>query len=163
MAVKFISLILAQRVTRAGWCASDSTLHSGRPWWNDHRRRRLRLSLSHGAVDGLPIIGAIGHHRGHVTRDLVEQGADQGAIADLVGGQFRGQDLVAVGINRQVKFAPSPATTLTVFLPLPLAGPLDLQPGGVDHDGNRFAARRQGRGEQQTGAPPGKRGVIRNR
>lgn len=114
-------------------------------------------------VDGRTIIRAISHHRGNGSRDLVEQRSDHRAIADLVGGQLRGEDLVAVGINRQMKFAPGPASTLAVLFPLPLARSIDLQSRRIEDYVNRFAAPRQACGKRQTDTPPGKRGVVRNR
>ena len=39
--------------------------------------RRLRLALHYGAVEGLAIVGAIGHDRGKGARNLAEQGARQ--------------------------------------------------------------------------------------
>src|SRR3954464_14577875 len=68
---------------------------------DDHCRGRVRLALGHGAVDGFAVVGAIGRERGDGAGDLIEQRADQGGVTLLDGGQLAGQDLAAVGIDRE--------------------------------------------------------------
>ena len=51
----------------------------------------------------MTIVGAVGEHRGDRAVDLVEQRADQGCVALVRGGQLRGEDLTAVGIDRQME------------------------------------------------------------
>jgi hypothetical protein len=55
-----------------------------------------------------------------------------------VARQLRGQDLATVRIHRQVKFTLSAASALAGPLRLPLAGPLNFQPRGVDQHVDRF-------------------------
>src|SRR3954449_10835951 len=93
----------------------------------DPRRGRRRLPLGHGAVNGFAVVGAIGRDRGDGAGDLIEQWADQGGVALLDGGQLGGKDLAAVGIDREMEFAPGPLATLVRLLGQPLAGAVHLQ------------------------------------
>jgi hypothetical protein len=94
--------------------------------------------------------------------DLLEQGADQGGVALLGGGQLGGEDLAALGIDREVEFAPAPPAALAMRLGQPLARAVHLQPGGVDHDvdGPGPLGLRQRAGERQAGAAPREGGVV---
>src|SRR5215203_4398215 len=94
---------------------------------DDHCRGRVRLALGHGAVNGFAVVGAIGRDRGDGAGDLIEQRADQGGVTLLDGGQLAGKDLAAVGIDREMEFAPGPLATLTMLLAQPLAGAVHLQ------------------------------------
>src|SRR4051794_14771928 len=99
------------------------------PWRDDHRHRGIGLTLSHGAVDGLAVVGPVGRHRPEGTGDLVEQRADLGGIPLLVARQLGREDLARAGINGQVEFAPGPLAPLAVLLDHPLARAVDLQAG----------------------------------
>ena len=62
-----------------------------------------------------------------------------------------------------MEFAPRPLTPLAMLLDQPLARAVDLQPGRVDHDVHRPAARlylRQRRGERQARTASRERGMI---
>ena len=86
-----------------------------------------------------------------------------GRVAFLVGGQLAGEDFAALGIDREVEFAPRPLSPGAVRLRQPLARAEDLQPGRVDHDVHRPAARLrscQRRGQHQPRAAPRERGVV---
>src|SRR5215207_2775491 len=111
----------------------------GGPWRDDHRHGWVGLTLSHGAVDGLAVVGPVGCHRRKGTGDLLEQGADLGGVALVVARQLGREDLARAGINRQMKLAPGPLAPLAVLLDQPLARAVDLQAGRVDHDVNRPA------------------------
>src|SRR5215213_4440635 len=93
----------------------------GGPWRNDHRHRWIRLTLRHGAVNGLAVVGPVGRHRPEGTGDLLEQRADLGGVALLVARQLGREDLARAGINGQVELAPGPLAPLAVLLDPPLA------------------------------------------
>src|SRR3954470_12598257 len=94
---------------------------------DDHCRGRVRLALGHGAVNGVAVVGAIGRDRGDGAGDLIEQRADQDGVTLLDGGQLAGKDLAAVGIDREMEFAPGPLATLAMLLGQPLARAVHLQ------------------------------------
>src|SRR5918999_1152279 len=114
-------------VALTGRGVSGRARHGRGAGWDDHCRGRVRLALSHGAVNGFAVIGAIGRDRGDGAGDLTEQRADQGGVTLLDGGQLGGKDLAAVGIDREMEFAPGPLATLTMLLAQPLAGAVHLQ------------------------------------
>jgi hypothetical protein len=152
-------------ITRTARGLRSRARHSGGPRRNHHHRRRLRLTFREGAVDRLGVVRAISSDGGNRTRNLVEQGADPDPreIADLVARSLRGEDLPTVGLDRQMKLAPGPATTRAVLPRLPLPSAVDLQPGGIDHHVDRPGRWRQWSGQRETDAAPGKGGVVGNR
>jgi hypothetical protein len=77
---------------------------------------RVGLALGDGAVDRLAVVGAIGRDRGDGAGGSIEQRADQGGVALLAGGQLGGEDLAAVGIDREMELSPGPPATLAVLL-----------------------------------------------
>src|SRR5215210_2422530 len=85
-----------------------------------------------------------------------------GGIPLLVARQLGREDLAGAGVNGQMKLAPGPLAPRTVLLHPPLAGAVDLQTRGVDHDVNRPArlGSRQRCSERQARAAPRKRGVV---
>jgi len=89
--------------------------------------RWVGLTLGDGAVDGLAVVGAVGDHRGECTGDLREQGSDLGSVALLVARQLAGEDLAAVGVDREMEFAPLPPAALAVLRDQPLASAVNLQ------------------------------------
>src|SRR4051812_14463177 len=113
-----------------------------------------------GPVDWLSVVSANGEHGGEWAVDLIEQRADPGSVAVVRGGQFRGQDLAAVRIDRQMELPPSPARLAAVLLVQPLARPKHLQAGAVDHDVDRTLRFLQGRRDSQLDAAAGECGVI---
>ncbi len=55
---------------------------------------RIGVTLGHAGVNAVLVVPAVPRDRGHGSRDLVEQGADLGAVVDLLGGE-RGKGLKA--------------------------------------------------------------------
>ena len=53
--------------------------------------------------NALLVVDAVGGERGHRSRDLVEQGADLGAVIDLLCGQRRRDDLAGAGVQADVQ------------------------------------------------------------
>jgi hypothetical protein len=90
-------------VALTGRGVSGQARHGRGAGRDDHCRGRVRLALGDGAIDRFAIIGPIGRDRGDEASDLIEQRADQGGVALLGGGQLGGEDLAAVGINREVE------------------------------------------------------------
>jgi len=62
---------------------------------------------------------------------LIEQGANLGAVVDLLCRQHRRDDLPGVGIQADVQLPPGPARLGAVFLDQPLARAAELQAGAV--------------------------------
>src|SRR4051794_1885860 len=114
-------------VALTGRGVSGRARHGRGAGQDDHCRGRVRLALGYGAVDGFAVVGAIGRDRGDGAGDLIEQRADQSGVTLLDGGQLAGQDLAAVGIDREREFAPGPLATLAMLLAQPLAGAVHLQ------------------------------------
>ena len=115
------------------------------------RSRRL------GTAGWLAVVGAIHHHRSEGSGDLREQGADLETVALFAARWFAGEDLAAVGIDRGMQPTPAPPAALPMPSGQPLARTVRLQPGRVDHDIHRPAARldtRQRRREHQAGTAP---------
>ena len=96
-------------------------------------------------------------------RDPVQQRRHWAGIALAAGRQGGGDDGVGRRVDRQVELAPGPPPAHAVFVAVPLAGAVDLQPGAVDHQGDR--AIRQGGPQRwrQECRPPADRRVIGNR
>jgi len=67
------------------------------------------MTLGHGRGHAVLVVSAIAGERGHHARDLIEQGADLGAVVDLLGGQRGCDDLAAAGIHADVQLSPRPA------------------------------------------------------
>lgn len=126
-------------VALSGRGAGGLARHRVGTWWDDHRRGRVRLVPGHGAVDGFAIVRTVSDDRGDGAGDLPKQRADQGGIALLGGGQLGGEDLTAVGIDREMELAPGSLATLAMLLGQPLAGAVHLQPRRVYDDVNRTA------------------------
>src|SRR5215213_1695947 len=103
--------------------------HRGGAGRDDHRRGRVRLARSDGAIGRFAVIGAIRRDRGDGASDLIEQGANRGGIALIRGGQLRGKDLTAVRVDREVALAPDPMATFTMLFGQPFAGAVYLQAG----------------------------------
>ena len=57
--------------------------------------------VGHGPVDGLTIVRPVRDHRAEGARDLLEQRADLGGVARLVGGQLAGEDLASAALYRE--------------------------------------------------------------
>jgi len=96
--------------------------HGGRARWNDNGR--FWMALGNAGVNAVLVIPAIAGERGHRACDLIEQGADLGAVVDLLGCERGSDDLAAAGIQANVQLPPGPARLGALFLlqPLPSAG-----------------------------------------
>src|SRR3954453_3512239 len=99
------------------------------------------LVVGHGPVDGLTIVRPVRDHRTEGARDLLEQRADLGGVALLVGGQLAGEDLASAALHREVQLPPGAFPTLALLLRQPFARAEDLQPGRIDHHVHRPATR----------------------
>src|SRR4051794_5395065 len=108
-------------VALTGRGARGRARHGGGARRGDHRHGGIGLTLSHGAVNGLAVIGPVRDHRGKGTGDLVEQGADLGGIPLLVARQLGREDLTSAGINGQMKLTPGPLAPFAMRLDQPLA------------------------------------------
>src|SRR4051812_12831793 len=75
----------------------------GGPWRDDHRHRWIGLTLRHGAVDGLTVVGPVRRHRPEGTGALLEQRADLGGVPLVLARQLGRADLARAGINGQVE------------------------------------------------------------
>src|SRR3954470_5862061 len=72
----------------------------GTRWHND---RRFRVTLGDRGGNAFLVVGAVRGERGHWCRHLVEQGANLGAVIDVVGGQRRRDNLASVGVYADVQ------------------------------------------------------------
>jgi hypothetical protein len=91
----------------------------------------LSMTLGHCGGNAFLVVGAVRGKRGHRCRHLVEQGANLGAVIDVVGGQRHGDNLAILGIHADVQLAPGPACFGAVLLQQPLARAAKLQAGAV--------------------------------
>src|SRR3954467_10165953 len=82
----------------------------GRARRDDHVHGRVGLMVGHGPVDGLAIVRPVRAHRAEGARDLLEQRADLGGVALLVGGQLAGEDLASAALHREVQLPPGLAS-----------------------------------------------------
>ena len=90
-------------VALAGRGVGARARHGAGAWWDDHRHGRVGLARSHGAVDRLAVVGAIGGDRGDGSGDLIERRADLRGVALLGGGRLGGEDLAALRIDREME------------------------------------------------------------
>ena len=68
-----------------------------------HNDRGIWMTLSHSAVNVVPVEGPIGREGRNGTLDLVEQGTNLGAVIDLRPGELGREDLARVGIHADVE------------------------------------------------------------
>jgi hypothetical protein len=92
----------------------------------------LRLASRNFIVHHIGVIGAIACHRSERTVVLIKQVWHRRDITDIVRGQFHRDDLVAVGINREMELAPVPARSFAVLLFEPFTFAVYLETGAVD-------------------------------
>ncbi len=104
-----------------------------------HDDGRFWMALGDAGGDGILIVCAVAGERGDRVCDLIERGADLGAVIGTVAGQQRGEDLPSVGIHANVQLSPGPVRLCAVPLLQPLAGATQLQPRAV-HQKNRTCA-----------------------
>ena len=67
-----------------------------------HNDGRLRMARGEAGVDTVLIVRTVARERGETARNLVEQGADLGAVIGLMAGQRRGYDLAGVGVHAKM-------------------------------------------------------------
>lgn len=77
-------------------CLGCVARHGAGARWDDDGR--LGVARGNLAEDAVLIGGAVGGERSDWTIDLVEQSADLGGVADVVGGQRRRRDQSSVGV-----------------------------------------------------------------
>jgi hypothetical protein len=99
---------------RIASCRSVFAHDCRRSWRNDHIS--LGVTMGNFIVNHIGIIGSIACHRRNRTVDLIKQIRHRRDIADFVRSQFHRDDLVAVGINREMEFPPAPAGSFAVLL-----------------------------------------------
>ncbi len=82
------------------------------------------MALGNAGVDAVLVVSTVASERSHRACNLIEQGADLGAIVDLLGRERRSNDLAAANIHPDVQLSPGPARLGAVLLqqPLPSAG-----------------------------------------
>src|SRR5689334_12301626 len=71
--------------------------------------RTAGMSLQYLVVHRVAVIGAVGGHRTDRALDLVQQIRERRDIGDIIRGQFNCGDLLRIGVDPQMQFAPAPA------------------------------------------------------
>ena len=99
------------------------------------------MTLADLTVDIVPIVRPIASKRRNRARNLLQQGTDPRAVIDILAGQLGGDDLSRVGVHPEMELSPGPARPCGVLLNQPLTGTAELEPGAVDQQVDRFAAR----------------------
>jgi len=97
-----------------------------------HDDGRFRMAGGDAGGDALLIVGSVAGEGGERFLDPVEQSAHLRAVVHVPGGQQGGDDLPGTGIQAEMQLAPRPAYLGAMFLPQPLSGAAQLQPGAVD-------------------------------
>ena len=80
------------------------------------------------------IIRAVAAQRNDVTVDVSQKIRNNRRVVTAVGSQFRSDDLLGFSVYRNVKFTPSSTFAPSVFVNLPFALAVNLQPSTVDHN-----------------------------
>src|SRR5467141_2774723 len=99
------------------------------------------MTLADLTVDIVPIIGAVAGKRRNRARNLLQQGTDLRAVIDILAGQLGGNDLSGVGVHPDMELSPGPPHLCGVLLDQPLTGTAEFEPGAVDPQVDRLAAR----------------------
>lgn len=87
------------------------------------------------------VIGSVRRELVDLCVDPIKQRPHLRGIVCILIGQALGDDLAAVGVERQMELAPSPAQSGAVLVFQPLTGALDLQSGAVDQHMQRAVRR----------------------
>ncbi len=118
-----------------------------------HNHRRFWMALGDAVVDAVLVVSAVGNERGHRSRNLIKQGADLGAVVDLLGGQQRRDDLACAGVQADMQLPPRPARLGAVLLEQPLARAAQAQARAVHQQvkGLAVSARLRARHLQRRG------------
>src|ERR1700683_2520095 len=95
-------------------CRSALAHDRRRSWRNDHISPRV--TLGNFIIDHIGVVSAISGHRCDWTVDLIKQIWHRRDVADIVRGQLHCDDLVAIGINREMEFAPVPSGSFSMLL-----------------------------------------------
>ena len=80
------------------------------------------------------IIRAVAAQRNDVTVDVSQKIRNNRRVVLAVGSRFRSDDLLGFGVCRDVELTPSSAFAPSVFVNLPFALAVNLQPGTVDYN-----------------------------
>src|SRR3954452_22700616 len=124
---------------------------------------RRGMALADAGVDAVLVVRAVACDGGHCACDLVEQGANQRAIIDIVGRQLRRNDPARVSIDAEVHLAPGPAPSRAMLLDQPLAGPTQRQARAVHQQVHGLgAAARPWAGHLHGLVPAAQGGVVRH-
>src|SRR3954463_7169966 len=122
------------------------------------------MALGDAGVDSFLIVRPVARNRGERCRDLVEQGADLGAIIGIVGRQLRRDDPARVGIHPDVQLAPGSASSRAVLLDQPLARAAQLQARAVHQQVHRLGSAVRPRPRHLQGlGPAAQGGMVGNR
>jgi hypothetical protein len=104
------------------WCyCGRAGRHSARPWRDNHCY--VRMTSRDGNVDIVLVIGAIGGERGNRIRHLIEQGACQGSVIDVVVRQLGCDDPSGIGIHAKVSLSSGPPSPAALLFEQPFARP----------------------------------------
>jgi hypothetical protein len=120
------------------------------------------VTLRNFIVNHIGVVGAISCYRCDRTVDLIKQLGHRRDITDIVRGQFDGDDLMAIGINREMEFAPVPTGSFAVLLLEPFTLAVHLGTGAVDQRMQRFTAFNRFRQKCQAIPTTAECRVIRN-
>src|SRR4051794_252298 len=96
------------------------------------------MAFDDSAIDILAIVCPVTCERSDRTRDLVEQGANLGAIIGIVGGQRRRDDPARVSIHTDVELSPGSAPSRAMLLDQPLASAAELEARAVHQQMHRL-------------------------
>jgi len=90
--------------------------------------------LEHRFVPGPGVVGSIARHLGNRTGNLFQQRGERLAIVSPAPGEFYRHDLFRCLLTPQVPRALRAPTTHAVLVDLPLRGPVNFQPGRINHE-----------------------------
>ena len=121
------------------------------------------MALVQGGIHAGPVIGAIAQEAVDRLDNLVEQGADLRSVIDVATGQRSRDDPAAPCGQADVQLLPGTPLLRAVFLDQPLARPAQLQPGGVNQQVDRPAARVRSGWQARSLGAASNGGVIRGR
>jgi hypothetical protein len=88
----------------------------------------------------LAIVRPVCRHRRNVSTDLIKEVRQLRDVADIIGRQFRRNDVMRIGIDTEMQLVPAPARADAMFLIDPFARAVNLQTGAVDQQMQWFCA-----------------------
>jgi hypothetical protein len=68
--------------------------------------RRFWVTRGNGVIDNLAIIRPVCRHRRNIGIDLIQEVRQSRDVADIVGRQFHRDNLMRIGIDTEMQFAP---------------------------------------------------------